>query len=78
MHKIRDEIAPQIQYPFLVAHGTDDAIVMPIGSQMLYDNAVQSKKKQIIMYEGLYHEILNEPEKEKVLLDLVNWFDSHL
>ena len=28
------------------------------------------------MYEGLYHEVFNEPEKERVLDDLVGWLNK--
>ena len=30
------------------------------------------------MYDGLYHEIFNEPESEQVLDDLVAWLDAHV
>jgi alpha-beta hydrolase superfamily lysophospholipase len=68
----------QIKYPFFVAHGVEDSIIKREGSQLLYDKALQAKDKKIIMYDGLVHEILNEPEKDKVMQDLVNWYDSHL
>ena len=29
-------------------------------------------------YEGLYHEILNEPEKEQVMADILAWIEKHL
>ena len=31
---------------------------------------------EIICYSGLYHEIYNEPEKDQVLGDLVQWLDG--
>ena len=30
------------------------------------------------LYDGLYHEILNEPERERVVTDLVAWLDAHV
>jgi acylglycerol lipase len=36
------------------------------------------KERELIEYEGLYHEILNEPEQAKVMDDLVAWLDAHL
>ena len=32
----------------------------------------------IIPYDGLYHEILNEPEQEAVLDDVCAWLDAHV
>jgi len=34
--------------------------------------------KTVIGYEGLLHEILNEPEKDRVIGDVVAWLDKHL
>jgi lysophospholipase len=30
------------------------------------------------MYDGLWHEIFNEPERDHVLADLTGWLGSHL
>jgi acylglycerol lipase len=37
---------------------------------------VSSADKTLKLYEGLYHEILNEPERETVLADIVGWLDE--
>lgn len=58
--------------PFLVLHGTDDALTDPMWSQHLYDRAA-SDDKTIHLYEGLYHEVHNEPERDRVLSDLADW-----
>jgi acylglycerol lipase len=36
--------------------------------------------KTIKIYQGMYHEVYNEPKKERdvVLNDLVSWLDSHV
>jgi alpha-beta hydrolase superfamily lysophospholipase len=31
-----------------------------------------------LSYQGRYHEILNEPERETVLDDLCAWLDAHV
>lgn len=64
--RLRQEI-PKIQFPFLVATGTKDLIVDWTGSQYLYENA-SSPDKDLKTYEGLYHEILNEPEREVLII----------
>jgi acylglycerol lipase len=36
-----------------------------------------SADTRVIPYEGLYHEIFNEPEREAVLSDLSGWLAAH-
>ena len=54
-----------------------DALVDPSGAQMLYDR-VRSEDKTLKIYEGLYHEVLNEPEREQVLGDIASWLEMHV
>ena len=49
----------------------------PAGSRLLYEKA-GSTDKTLKIYEGLYHEILNEPEKEQVMDDMLGWMDARL
>ncbi|MEU6586727.1 lysophospholipase [Nocardia sp. NPDC046763] len=63
--------------PLLVQHGAADALASPTGSDLL-ERSAASKDKTVIRYDGLYHEIYNEPEQDKVLTDLVNWLEAHL
>jgi alpha-beta hydrolase superfamily lysophospholipase len=39
---------------------------------------VGSSDKTLTTYDGLYHEIFNEPEQDRVLDDLVAWLDAHV
>ena len=57
-------------------HGGDDVITNLEGSQLLFDT-VSSTDKSLQIYPGLYHEIFNEPEAEKVFTDLLGWLDAH-
>lgn len=66
-----------LKHPFLIMHGTADKLVPPIGSQLIYD-AVGTSDKTIKWYDGLYHEICNEPEQDQVFADIVAWLDNHL
>ncbi len=65
------------RYPCLILHGGDDQIVPCEASQNLYDH-IASTDKQIKIYDGLYHEILNEPEKETVLADIRQWIKARI
>jgi alpha-beta hydrolase superfamily lysophospholipase len=56
----------------LVLHGGADTVARPTGSKMIHDR-VSSADKEVKVYDHLYHEILNEPEKEEVMADLLAW-----
>ena len=43
----------------------------------LYEH-ISSTDKQIRIYEGLYHEILNEPEKDSVIEDIRQWIETRI
>jgi alpha-beta hydrolase superfamily lysophospholipase len=68
---------PEINLPILVMHGTDDRLGDPEGSRLLYDRA-GSKDKTLKLYQGFYHEIFNEPEREQVLSDMEGWLAAQL
>jgi acylglycerol lipase len=65
-----------INVPTLIMYGTDDGLCPPRGSVMLSER-IGSADKTIKSYPGLYHEILNEPEREQVLDDLCSWLSAH-
>jgi acylglycerol lipase len=67
----------QITVPTLILYGTRDALAPPRGSVML-GARIGAGDITITPYEGLYHEILNEPERETVLDDLCAWLDAHV
>lgn len=61
--------------PVLVMHGTDDRLTNIEGSRQLEAMATNADVTAHY-YDGLYHEIFNEPEREAVLGDLVTWLDG--
>jgi alpha-beta hydrolase superfamily lysophospholipase len=58
-------------------HGSDDRICGPEGSRELYRKA-GSADKTLHLYDGLFHEVLDEPERERVMADLLGWLDRHI
>jgi len=64
-----------IERPLLIMHGTADALVSPEGSRWLQEHA-GSRDKTLKLYEGLYHEILNEPEQLDLMADIAGWMDA--
>jgi acylglycerol lipase len=71
-----DAEAGKITLPFIVVQGSEDKLVDPRGAQLLYDRA-SSTDKTIKVYEGLYHEVFNEPERARVLGDVETWLAAH-
>jgi acylglycerol lipase len=68
---------PQITLPVFILHGTLDKVTKPGGSQEFYDHA-GSADKTLKLYDGYYHDLLNDVDKEKVLADIVSWIDARL
>lgn len=69
--------AIRIRLPIMIVQGGTDKLVDPSGAQLLYDS-VSSEDKTIKIYDGLYHEVFNEPEHGQVLDDVKAWLESHL
>jgi len=69
------EGAAAIREPLLILQGTADRLVQPRGAAELYEKA-SSPDKTLRLYEGLYHELLNEPERERVLMDILAWLEG--
>jgi len=76
MKRISSE-SEKITLPILILHGGDDKLVDPASAQMLYDK-VTSQDKTLKIYDRLYHEIINEPERDTVLADMEKWLEKHL
>jgi acylglycerol lipase len=70
-------LTARIDLPILIMGASADRLASPEGANWLYSN-ISSKDKTLKQYQGLYHEILNEPEKELVLPDIENWLAKQL
>ncbi len=69
--------AGEIELPLLILHGSADSLTSPEGSRFLQD-AAASADKTLTIYPGLYHEIFNEPERDAVIGDVLQWCDQKL
>ena len=69
--------ASNIIMPVLLQQAESDKLVFPEKSKEFFDN-LSSKDKTWHLYDGLYHRLLEEPEKDQVLKDLYNWLDKRL
>ncbi|MFN0091910.1 MAG: lysophospholipase [Acidimicrobiales bacterium] len=64
--------AAAVTAPALLLQGEADRLVEPIRARVVFDS-FGSSDKTVRCYPGLYHEVFNEPEREAVLGDLVDW-----
>jgi alpha-beta hydrolase superfamily lysophospholipase len=67
----------KFRLPTLIMHGSEDKLVDVAGSELIYQLA-DVDDKQLKIYEGLYHELLNEPEQEQVMGDMLAWMEERL
>ena len=68
---------PLITLPVLILHGTLDKATKPSGSQHFYEMA-GSTDKTLKLYEGHFHDLLNDVDKEVVMADIQHWLDAHI
>lgn len=68
---------PLITLPLLILHGTADHATKATGSQHFFDRA-GSSDKTLKLYEGHFHDLLNDLGKEAVMADIEKWVDAHL
>lgn len=68
---------PRITLPVLILHGTADKATMSAGSQFFHDTA-GSADKTLKLYEGHYHDLLNDVGKDGVIADIRGWIDAHI
>jgi acylglycerol lipase len=66
-----------IRVPTLILYGTEDGLCPPRGSEMLA-RRIGSTEITARSYAGLYHEILNEPERDQVLDDVCGWLAARV
>jgi acylglycerol lipase len=67
----------EITLPLLILQGSEDALISPSASKLVYD-CTRSAEKTLKMYRGLYHEIFNEPEREQVFADIHAWLEERI
>jgi alpha-beta hydrolase superfamily lysophospholipase len=67
----------EINLPILIMQGSQDRISDPSSSKLLFDG-VGSKDKTMKIYEGFYHEIFNDPERQQVFSDMEAWLKTRV
>src|SRR5262245_17821455 len=74
--RLRKEF-PLITLPVLILHGTADGATKPAGSQQFYDHA-GSGDRTLKLYDGHFHDLLNDVGKERVMADIRAWIETRL
>lgn len=73
---IREHLS-ELTLPLLILQGTADQVVDPEGAPQMYHLA-GSTDKTLHLYEGAYHEVLNDYGRDEVLKDVTTWLDAHV
>jgi alpha-beta hydrolase superfamily lysophospholipase len=74
--RLKDNM-PKITVPVFIIHGTDDKATRYDGSQYFYDH-VGSTDKTLKLYEGGYHDLLNDIDKQTVMADILAWVNERV
>lgn len=65
--------------PLLIMHGKADRINYPSGSEDFASLARETNRDVTLkLWDGMYHELHNEPEKAEVIQFMIEWLDKHL
>jgi acylglycerol lipase len=62
----------QMKLPLLVMYGTADS-VNPIEGSQAFVQAAASTDKTLKTYPGVYHDMMNEPERDQIAADVIAW-----
>lgn len=68
---------PRTTLPLLILHGTADKATKFSGSQLFFEKA-GSPDKTLKLYDGHFHDLLNDIDKELVVADIKSWIDARL
>ena len=75
-HRLTEEFS-NITLPVLILHGAEDKATKPSGSQHFFERT-GSKDKTLKIYEGHFHDLLNDTDKEVVMADIQSWIDERI
>ncbi len=70
------EHAHEFSLPLLIMHGKEDKLGYPRGSEEFASYVKQNCTLKL--WEGLYHELHNEPEQGEVFAFIIDWMNSQL
>lgn len=68
---------PAIKLPLLILHGTADKATKPEGSKYFMEHAA-SADRQLKLYEGHFHDLLNDKDNDVVIADILQWLNERV
>jgi len=69
--------AGRLTLPLLFMHGEDDGVTDPAATRAVYERCA-SEDKELEMWPGGRHELLNEVEREQVRERILTWLEARL
>jgi len=70
--------AKEFKPPLLIMHGKADRITYPSGSEDFAKLAGETNKDVTLkLWDGMYHELHNEPEQAEVFKVMIEWMDKY-
>lgn len=76
MERIKKE-SHKITLPIIIVQGSEDKLADPTGAEELHQK-ISSKYKTLKIYDGFSHEVFNEPDHKRVMLDIHEWLNNRL
>ena len=67
--------AAEVAVPLFMLHGEEDPLCPAEGSRAFFDG-VAIEGSDLRIYPKLRHEIFNEPEREQVYMDILDWLEG--
>lgn len=71
------ELAHEICVPALIMQSGDDKMVNPSGAREFYDR-LTVEDSSLQYWEGFYHEMFNETDKQKPISFMIEWIEKRL
>ncbi len=68
--------AGALKMPLLAFHGAADGIVSPEGTKRFFE-AAGSADKKFQLYEGQFHEVHNDTNKDQAIGMVLSWLEDH-
>ncbi len=69
--------APEFTLPLLLLGGGEDGIALEKDTRSVVA-AISSQDKTLRIYPNLRHELISEPERDRVLADITHWLDERI
>jgi alpha-beta hydrolase superfamily lysophospholipase len=66
--------ARELKVPTLILHGGDDPVATASGSER-WATLAPKGMVEVRLYPGLYHEVLNELERDDIIASMIGWLE---